>query len=191
MDLIGVITPKHIFQHFLILSGLKRIGALPDSKFIYELPIELFSDNNKMLPELFNYFQNNTDKASAIPLNALVIKIKQVKSAGFNLSDSTPNGNETEIDSIVNKALTITITKMQESYLKKNKIDENEANGIKKALESIVSDMRDGGINPGLHKYFLEQFSELTFDDYENKYQNIFEYLFKVLKKEIAEQLNN
>lgn len=78
---------------------------------------------------------------------------------------------------------------MYESYVNKNKIDKNEADRIKKALGSIVYDMRDGGINPGLHKYFLEQFPELTFNDYENKYQNIFEYLFKVLKKEIAEQL--
>jgi hypothetical protein len=35
----------------------------------------------------------------------------------------------------------------------------------------------------------LEQFSKLTFEDYERRYQNIFEYLFKVLKKEIAKQL--
>ena len=60
---------------------------------------------------------------------------------------------------------------------------------LKEQLECIVYDMRDGGINPGLHKYFLEQFSTITFDDYQNKYQNIFEYLFKVLKKEIADQL--
>lgn len=119
----------------------------------------------------------------------MVIKLKQIKSFSFILSDSTSNGNEIEIESIVNKALTVTISKTQESYLKKNKIDENDAYGIKKALESIVFDMRDGGINPGLHKYFLEQFPELTFNDYENKYQNIFEYLFKVLKKEIEVQL--
>ena len=170
-------------------ENLKKIGSLPDSKFIYELPIELFSDNNKILPGLFNYIKYSTDKAAAIPLNALVMKLKQVRAAGFNLSDSTSNGNKTEIDSIVSKGLIVTITKMQDSYLKKNKIDGNEADGIKKALESIVFDMRDGGINPGLHKYFLEQFTELTINDYETKYQNIFEYLFKVLKKEIGEQL--
>lgn len=119
------------------------------------------------------------------------MKIKRVKSAGFNLSDSVSNGNgnEIEIESIVQKALTFTFTKMRESYLNKNKIDENESDKIKKALESLVYDMRDGGINLGLHKYFLEQFDGLTFNDYENKYKNIFEYLFKVLKKEISEQL--
>lgn len=89
---------------------VKKIGALPDNKFMYELPIELFSDKNKMLPGLFNYLKSNTDKAEAIPLNTLVIKLKQIKSSSFNLSDSTSNGNETEIESIVNKALNVTIT---------------------------------------------------------------------------------
>ena len=36
---------------------VKKIGALLDNKFIYELPIEMFSDNNKMLPELFIYLK--------------------------------------------------------------------------------------------------------------------------------------
>jgi hypothetical protein len=78
---------------------------------------------------------------------------------------------------------------MQETYVNKGKLEKNEADRIKKAIESIVFDMRDGGINLGLHKYFLEIFTELTFEDYRDRYQNIFEYLFKVLKKEIAEQL--
>ena len=146
-----------------------KIGALPDSKFIYELPRELFSDNNEILPGLFKYLKTNTDNAAAIPLNALVMKIKQVKAAGFNLSQSTSNGNGTEIESIISKALNVTITKMQASYLKKNKIDQKEASGIQKAIQSIVYDMRDGGINPGLHKYLMEQIPNLTFEDYENK----------------------
>jgi hypothetical protein len=197
LDSINYIIEKENYKKKQILGttyivedeNVKKIAALPDCQFMYELPIEMFSDNNRMLPELFNYLKNKTDKAAVIPLNALVIKLKQIKSFSFILSDSTSNGNEIEIESIVNKALTVTISKTQESYLKKNKIDENDAYGIKKALESIVFDMRDGGINPGLHKYFLEQFPELTFNDYENKYQNIFEYLFKVLKKEIEVQL--
>ncbi len=171
-------------------ENLVKIGALPDRKFINELPIELFNDNKNAVSKIFDYIKTNTDKTPAIPLNALVMKIKQVRATNFILTDSAPNGNESEIDSIVNKALDITFTKMQETYVNKGKLEENEAKSIEIAIESIVSDLRDGGINPGLHKYFLEQFTELNFDDYESRYQNIFEYLFKVLKKEIADQLN-
>jgi hypothetical protein len=197
LDSVNYLIEKHDFKKKLIVGttyiieddNFKKIGSLPDRNFIYELPIELFSHNNKIIPELFNYLKNKTDKTAAIPLNALVLKLKQIKSSSFNLSDSTLNGNEAEIDSIVNNALNTTFTKMQETYVNKGKLEKNEADRIKKAIDSIVYDMRDGGINPGLHKYFLEKFCELNFDDYQSNYQNIFEYLFKVLKKEIADQL--
>lgn len=38
-------------------ENVKKIGVLPDNKFMYELPIEMFSENNKMFPELFNYLK--------------------------------------------------------------------------------------------------------------------------------------
>ncbi|MDP3831684.1 MAG: hypothetical protein Q8Q47_10465, partial [Ignavibacteriaceae bacterium] len=164
--------------------------ALPDRWFISELPIELFNDNKNSISKIFEYIKSNSDKTPAIPLNALVMRIKQINASNFVITDSVSNGNKSEIDSIVNKALDATFTKMQVSYINKGKLEANEAKGIKKAIEGIMYDLRDGGINSGLHKYFLEQFPELNFDDYQSKYQNIFEYLFKVLKKEIADQLN-
>lgn len=182
---------KQIIETTYIIENenLVKIGTLPDGKFINELPIELFNDNKNPVSSIFDYIKAKTDKIPAIPLNALVLKIKQIKSTNFSFTDIISNGNDTEIDSIVNKALAITFTKMQEIYISKGKLELNEAEGIKKAIESIVFDMRDGGINPGLHKYFLEIFTELTFEDYRDRYQNIFEYLFKVLRKEIADQL--
>lgn len=59
------------------------------------------------------------------------------------------------------------------------------------ALNNIAIDLQDGGINIGLHKYLLDQFENASFEDYKQKYQNVFEYLFKVLKKEIACQLKD
>lgn len=171
--------------------NLEKIGTLPDSKFISELPIELFADNSKIISKTIEYIKINPERERAIPLNAFVLKIKQIKASSYNLPDSTTNGNQTEIDSITSKAIEVTINKMNESYLQKDKINFIEANAIKKAVESIIYDMRDGGINPGVHKYLIEQIPDLTFENYEKKYQNIFEYLIKILKKEIALQLSN
>lgn len=191
-----IIEKKKYFKKMIIgttfiteSENLVKIGALPDSKFISELPIELFIDNKSAISRLFDYIKLNTDKTPAIPLNALVMKIKQIWLTNFVFKESQSNGNESEIDSIINKALDTTYAKMQESYVKRGKLQEKEADGIKKAIESILYDLRDGGINPGLHKYFLEQFPELNFENYKSNYQNIFEYLFKTLKKEIANQL--
>ena len=170
-------------------ENIIKIGALPDRGFISELPIELFTDKKNAISKIFDYIKSSTDKTPAIPLNALVMKIKQVRAANFVFIESVSNGNESEIDTIVSRALDAAFTKMQDSYINKGKLEINEAERIKKAIELIVCDLRDGGINSGLHKYFLEQFPELTFNNYEDRYQNIFEYLFKVLKKKIAEQL--
>ena len=167
----------------------ESIRNLPDSSFINELPISIFKSNKNVVSEIFDYIRINSDKTPAIPLNALVMKVKSVKAGEFELADSYSNGNESEIESITKKAMDICIEKMQKSYIEKGKVSEIEAERIKEAINKIVFDMRDGGINPGLHKYFLEQFPELNFSDYEAKYQNLFEYLFKILKKEIAEQL--
>lgn len=170
------------------IEDIKKLGSLPDSKFINELPAEMFFDLKKTLPVIFEYL-DKIDRSAVIPLNALVMKIKAVKSGEFKLADSYSNGNEIEIESITKKAFEVTISKMEGSYLQKKKINAKEANAIKKAIENIIYDMRDGGINPGLHKYLIEQIPEMTSEDYEIRYQNIFEYLFKILKKEIAEQL--
>jgi hypothetical protein len=82
-----------------------------------------------------------------------------------------------------------TAKKLRGSYSDNGKLSSEEICGIEKAIRNIALDIKDGRINPGLHKYFLEQFPMLTFNDYENKYQNIFEYLYKFLKKEISDQL--
>ncbi|HCY76045.1 MAG TPA: hypothetical protein DHV28_09000 [Ignavibacteriales bacterium] len=199
LDSINYLIEKHNYKKKNLIGATyiveseseKKIGSLPDIKFINELPIELFENNNEILKQIFNYIKANTDSTPAIPLNALVMKIKQIKMSSFNLSQSATNGNEIEIESVVNKALEITFVKMYESYLSKNKIDENEADKFREAFRNIIIDLRDGGISPGLHKYLLEQMPELTFENYEKRYQNIFEYLFKILKKEIINQLNN
>lgn len=172
-------------------ENFMKTGALPDSKFINELPLELFYDNINIISKVFDYIKSNTDKAVAIPLNALVMKIKSVVMSEHRLPESYFNEQGTEVDSILNKALNTCIEKMNVSYVEKNKISEIEADRIRQALINITNDLRDGGINSGLHKYLLEQFPQLNFKDYEEKYQNLFEYLFKILKKEIAEQLKS
>lgn len=164
------------------------VKNLPDRNFIDELPLSVFKGKLNVVAEIFNFIKSETDKTPAIPLNAFVLKIKQVINSDIISSDHISNNN-LEIDTIVGKALDITFNKLQVSYLDKHKIENKEADAIKEAMRLIADDMRDGGINPGLHKYLMGQMVDLSFEDYKSKYQNIFEYLFKVLKKEITIQL--
>ncbi|MFZ1282112.1 MAG: hypothetical protein WAR59_14840, partial [Ignavibacteriaceae bacterium] len=173
-------------------KGIRNTGIsnLPDRMFINELPISVFKSNKNVVAEIFDYLKSNTEKSIAIPLNALVLKIKQFNASEFIINDKVTDNN-LEIDFIVEKALTNTFNKLQESYQDKSKINQIEGDAIKEGLKLIAFDMRDGGINPGLHKYLMQKMDNLSFEDYKDKYQNIFEYLFKILKKEITDQLLN
>lgn len=169
---------------------LRNIGGLPDTQFILSLPSDLFLDMKNLIPKVFEFLKINTEKEAAIPLNALINKIKQIKAVDFNFTDKVEFGSELKVDSILELALKASFNKLDESYFAKGKITKEEKCGIESALRSITIDMKDGGINPGLHKYFLEQFPEKNFNSYKNNYQNIFEYLYKVLRKEIVNQLD-
>lgn len=184
-------------KHFLGVTYIvqndkdEQLANLPDSDCINSLPAELFSSKKNMLEKIFSYLKIQMNMSPAIPINALVMRIKKLNAAEFISDGIVEMNDEIEVDRIVNKALNNTFEKMQISYLSQNKLNEFEANGIKKALQSISIDLKDGGVNPGLNKYFFEQFSEISLNDYQKKYQNIFEYLFKIFKKEIIDQIKN
>ncbi|OGU84854.1 MAG: hypothetical protein A2W11_12145 [Ignavibacteria bacterium RBG_16_35_7] len=175
---------------FIVKDGyIKEIGCLPDSLFLNELPPDLFYGMSCVIQKLFDHIKSNTEYVAAIPLNALVLRIKKLKAFNFNFSDRVEFASEVTIDSMLNDALKNTLEKLRGSYSDNGKLSSQEICGIEKAIRNITLDIEDGGINPGLHKYFLEQFPSLALNDYENKYQNIFENLYKFLKKEIADQL--
>lgn len=197
LDSVNYIIEKQNFKKKNILGttfiiendSFRKIGCLPNSQFINELPAELFQEMNVLIPKLFNHVKNNSSYEAAIPLNALVLRIKKLRTSAFIFSDKVEFTSDISIDFMLNNSLNLTIKRLRESYSKKEKLSVQEVSGIEEALRSITLDMKDGGINPGLHKYFLEQFPELTLGEYESKYKNIFEYMYKFLKKAIAVQL--
>jgi len=187
----GGYRKKHILGITYIVKRKEAdIVRLPDNQFIYDLPAYLFKDNKNLLNEIFQYMQINSCKFEAIPLNALVLKIKNTGMAGFEQDNSPSPLNAMEIDSIVNHAVETVFEKLETGYVGKNKIDEKEASAFKRAFYKIAADMKDGGINPGLQKYLMTEISSLSFEGYRENYQNMFEYLFKLLKKEIIEHLD-
>jgi hypothetical protein len=164
-------------------------ARLPDVNFISSLPDKLFFEKDKMFKEIFAFIKSNSDYFPAIPLNALVLRIKEIKSSEYEFPGSFYQEWEFEIDSLVDKALKTTFEKLNTSYGETGKLNENEIELIEKAFESIATDMKDGGLNPGLYKYLIEKHDSLTIDEYRQKYQFIFEYLFKLFKKNIINEL--
>lgn len=183
---------KQILGTTFVLEAIEHqhIGKLPDNLFILNLPSELFEDIRNLLPNIFEYLKNETDKEAAIPLNALVNKIKRIQAVNFRLTDKVELHDEITNESIIDTALKSSLQKLDESYFIKGKISIEEKLGIEAGLRNILNDLKDGGISPGLHKYFLAQFPNKSISEYQDNFQNIFEYLFKFLRKEIIKQLD-
>ncbi len=184
----GYLKKNILGTRYIIENEPVNAGLLPDNQFIFDLKLQLFRNPDCMLKNIFDHIKHNSDKQAAIPINALVLKIKKTHSLYFEVNDREENNNTIEIDTMINNAIQMTFKKLEDGYLSKNKLNEDESSAIRKALYRITVDLKDGGINTGLHKYLQEELPALSFDNYQIKYQNIFEYLFKVLKKEIAKQ---
>ncbi|MCL6494267.1 MAG: hypothetical protein K6T54_05730 [Ignavibacterium sp.] len=82
-----------------------------------------------------------------------------------------PVQNERDVESIVSSALKATFAKLSE-YVTKGKISENEEIIFRKTLSDIVFDLRDGGMNKGLYKYFILNCDGLSLDVFQEKYHN-------------------
>lgn len=164
-------------------------GYLPDISFIKTLPDKLFLSKETMFKEIFNYIKSNTNYLPAIALNAMVLKIKEIKSYEHKLPEICYQDWEFEIESIVNKSLKITLNRLENTYERTGKLSHQEVSNIRIALESYAEDLKNGGVNIGVYNYLFEKVSDLTESEYLAKYKNILEYLIKFLKKNIVDEL--
>lgn len=154
------------------------------------LPKSLFNLSSGLLSNLFNYLEQETEFSKAIPLNLLIFRLKETESSLYEIDESTSDYIEkSNVDSIIQKALNSTLQKLNQSYLQKNKIDKDELLLFEKTLRDIAFDLKDGGVNPGLHKYLFAHNPNISPELYSQRYRNILEYLFKLLKQNIAYEL--
>ena len=93
------------------------------------------------------------------------------------------------MDELVNLALESALKKLENSYTAKSKLNELESNSLRSALTDISEDMKNGGINPGLYEYLSPYINDLSKEAYKDNYHNILEYLIKVTKGVIADNL--
>lgn len=198
MDSVNYLIKKYGFNkinHFgtvyVVNSGCDEIlNPIISVEEFQSLPYSLFENKKNFLQNLFGHLSSDTNYFAAIPFNALINKLKELNIALYRVSEATEEESEIfEINTVVNSALANTFQKLEEAYLTKGKMTEGEAEIFRKTLKDMAEDLKDGGVNPGLYKYLSANFPGLTEDCYKQKYHNILEYLLKLLKKDIADQL--
>ncbi len=158
-----------------------------DRESLQNSPSGIFTDRKEMLPSLFGYFKELYKSPAAIPLYDLIYRIKEINLSGEISRIVRGSGEKIEVREIIEKGLAIVYRKAEESYVKTGKLCDDEFILVMKALKLIGDDLMDGGINPGLYHYLYETMPGLTKDDYESRYHNIFEYIVKLYRQQLAE----
>jgi len=167
-----------------------------DTSFIDHLEFEriptiLFYDKKKLITNLLEYLENQTNFVSAVPLNELIYRLKHINFADFiYVEPSDAKNRQFEMDELVTLALNSTLKKLNTSYTAKGKLSEEESKSITKALKDMCEDLMNGGINPGLYNYLSPYMKDLNNEMYKQNYHNIIEYLLKSTKAHIAENIS-
>lgn len=174
---------------------IKSDDEIRDTLFISQqefenLPAYLFRDKKKLFSNLLNYFQTETKFVSAIPLNDLVYKLKHINFSEYVVLESSEiTRKQFEMDEIVDFALKSALEKLDNSYTEKGKLNSSESKSLRSALTDILIDLKNGGISPGLYDYLSPYIKDLSKEAYKDNYHNILEYLVRVTKSVIADNL--
>ncbi len=172
---------KGIFDEAITLIPIDEFDRIPDSHF--------FGKTKTVVANLFTHLKEAA-YTQAIPLNALVKRLKHVILSDGNLnpaSFSEIHEERLDIQTLVSNALYSTLNKLNTSY--SHKLTQVESAAFKKALVAISADLTNGGISAELFEYLKDNIADLSKDSFYKKYHSILDYLIRVLKKEIAVRL--
>lgn len=180
---------------YITEKGKDKITQKPvDSEFIDSLPGKLFSDSNeKTIYQIFELIKKETDYFPAIPLNALIKKIKFVNGTFLQLknADSFTENFEEEfnVNKVINDSLKSINERLDTFYLIKGKLNREETKIFKKVMVNLANDLKDGGISRGLYEYLTVYMIDLTKEDFYHKYHQTLDYLLRLLKREISQRI--
>ena len=93
------------------------------------------------------------------------------------------------INEIVNQGLSGVEQKLNDFYLTKNRLTEEEADKIYSAFVNISKDITNGCINDSLYKYMKDFDPTLSKKVFYSKYQNIMNYLLSGFKVSISNSI--
>lgn len=168
----------------------KISGKVINNQAFEELPATLFVSRDNLVHNIMNFMEDETEYFPAIPMNALVKRIKHLSFEGNARTESIPGHLlKYELKEMVDAGLKDAFNKLEYSYSRNNKLNSNEIRSFEMTLNDMAMDLKDGGLKPGLYEYLKLNMPELNSEQFHQKYQNILEYLLKVLKKKVAAEL--
>lgn len=175
-----------------------------DEESFQAVPYYLLCNDETLLSDVVTFIESETDFIPAVPVNILIRRLKYLRgSEDFGCEVSREDTPEVKTDTqasmddfiyvndMVNYAISKSTAKLDKFYLGKNKLSSHEAGFLKAAIADMAWDIKHGFSCHGLHKYLDAHVNKLSREDYESKYQNILEYLFKTIKMTLAQSMVN
>lgn len=160
---------------------------LDNEELINDIPVTKLINSKDFLKDVFNFICSKTHYYPAIPINMLVLKLKNLQTKELLEDIYTNVVDDITLSEIKNNSLIYIYDKINNSYAKKNKFTQDEITILKNSLHDIVEDLLDGGLNGGLFEYFAHYMPGLDYSIYKAKYDNTIEYLVKLLRNRMAE----
>lgn len=150
-----------------------------------------FEEKKKLISHLLEYLRKETDYYPAIPLLALTRKLKHIRIDEYIKTTEHENTEqELFVKQITQNALELCLKKLEDSYLKKGKINLTEYNWFREALQEITLDLCNGGVNNSLYDYLKRYCVNLDKTVFYKNYHQILDYMLRYLKNKIADRLN-
>ncbi len=179
--------------YLLDLHETEITGKVINEDHFDNIPLHISTDKFGInLPDIFNYIKNHTNYFPAIPLNELVVRLKNIyRDLNFNEIEMDNFRVDLEIKYSVEKSLAAIYNKIEVSYIKKGILSIEEGDVLKSALKEVSVDLMDGGIQHGIEVYLEPYFIHLTKTEIREKYRNILDYLIRMLKKEIFKEFDS
>ena len=187
----GYQKKKYFGQKFICNSTSNNLDRhLVTAIELENLPSSYFQNTDKIFENIFNYFGKDSESNTAIPLNLLATRIKSIRS--FLDTNDFKNDNVESlifVDDVIASGYNLAYSILINSYFKKGKISEIEVEAYNKTLQDLAEDLKNGGINPGLFKYFKKNMNSISEEIYLKKYHNKLEYLLKIMRTKIKDIL--
>jgi hypothetical protein len=162
-----------------------------DREHIEAAPAPLFVPDKGFLTALFGHFDELTSKPCALPLSAIIERMKGIIVSSSQISNRYEDeAFNIDASAMIEQALTMCKHKLHKSYYAKGKLTGEEASALFNTLKIMTKDMKDGGIKPGLFEYLKQCLPAVSRAEYDGRHRHILEYLIKLLKKNLAAGLS-
>jgi len=182
---------RYLGTVYVVESGTEKItGSIIHEEDIDLIPLRIFEYKQlELFNKLFEYIKQETNYFPAIPLNDIVKKIKFNYFQKYN-NEFTSNhfiDNSFITNDIVDQGLKTLSEKLENFYVKKNIVSEEDAEKIMASFNDISLDIKHGGMHSSLFSYLKYRKKTLSKEDFYKNYHHIMNYLFNQFKLRVSQ----